>query len=92
MGTKRYDVGGQPIGGRRTYPAGTILKLTDQEAKAMGLTSKDESKIRLTSDDATKADSYAEAMTRQDEMRSAETEVAETEPAADMPNKARRTR
>lgn len=92
MGTKRYDVSGRSLGGRRTYPDGSILKLTDEEAKAMGLTSKDESKIRLTSDDAAKADSYADAMTRQDEMRATEAATVETAEAGPVENKRRTTR
>ena len=73
--TKRYDVSGKPNGGR-VYPEGTILKLTDAQAKAMGLTSSDLSKMKTTADDAEHARSYEEALTRQDEMRSAEVEAA----------------
>lgn len=88
--TKRYDVGGKSRGGGRVYPAGTILKLTEDQAAAMGLSSKDVSKLTTTADDREKADRYEQAMTSQDEMRDAELRRATaTEEAAD---KKRRTR
>jgi hypothetical protein len=87
--TSYYDVSGKPNGGR-TYPGGTVLKLTEQQASAMGLTSKDKSKFSTTADSAARASSYERAMTSQDEMRAAaETPDAE---ATDAGNKARRTR
>lgn len=97
MGTKRYDVGGRPAGGRRTYPEGTILKLDDAEAKAMGLTEKNVSNVKLTSDDLAKRDRYDEAMTSQGEMRATEAARTEAEAAAetaatDAANKKRTTR
>jgi hypothetical protein len=89
--TKRYDVGGRSLGGRRVAPAGTVMKLTDEQAREMGLTSKDVSKVTTTADDVTKRDSYEQAITRQNEMREAETTPA---PAAEgeAGNKKRSTR
>lgn len=95
--TKRYDVSGKPRGGTgRPYPEGTHLKLTDEQARAMGLTAKDLSKVTTTADSLEKRDRYEQAMTSQDEMRAAEVEAANAAPAetadADAGNKARTTR
>lgn len=95
--TKRYDVSGMPRGGGgRPYPEGTHLKLTDDQARAMGLTEKNVSKVTTTADSQEKRDRYEQAMTAQDEMRAAEVERANAgtgEAAdADAANKARTTR
>lgn len=95
METKRYDVSGKPRGGSgRPYPEGTILKLTDEQARSMGLTAKDVSSLTTTADSVEKADAYARAMTSQDEMRAGEVEAANAATAepADAGNKARTTR
>lgn len=76
--TKRYDVGGMDRGNGRAYPAGTILKLTEGQAKAMGLTDKNVSKTTTTADDLKKRDRYEEAMTSQDKMREAEAGADDT--------------
>lgn len=75
--TKRYDVGGKDRGGGRTYPDGTILKLTEKQAEQMGLSSKDVSSMTTTADDSAKRDRYEEAMTSQDRMRDSEAKAAE---------------
>ncbi len=95
--TKRYDVSGKPRGGGRTYPDGTILKLTEDQAKTMGLSSSDVSSVTTTADDARKADRYEEALTHARTLRDDEVERANATPAdadadADAGNKARRTR
>lgn len=79
MDTKRYDVGGKTVAGRG-YPEGTILKLTDPQAKALGLGDGDVSSMTTTADDAPVARGYDEAMVAQDEMRAAE--LARVEEAA----------
>lgn len=69
---KRYDVSGKNRGGRTPYPEGTILKLTDEQAAAMGLSSSDVSKVTTTADDRVKADRYEEALTSAEEMRASD--------------------
>lgn len=69
---KRYDVSGKNRGGRTPYPEGTILKLSDEQAAAMGLTSSDVSKVTTTADDVTKADRYEEALASAETMRAAD--------------------
>lgn len=75
--TKRYDVGGVDRGNGRPYPDGTVLKLTETQAKAMGVADK-VSKVTTTADDLAKVDRYEQAMTSQDRMREQETAAAET--------------
>lgn len=86
--TKRYDVSGRDRGDGRKYPEGTLLKLTEKRAEAMGLTSRDVSKVTTTADDAIKRDRYEEAMTSQDRMREQERTAA----AADADTKKRGAR
>lgn len=69
--TQRYKMGGRQVGGR-TYPADTVMKLTRDQAAAMGLTEKDVWKGSTTADSAEHADSYEQAMTSQQEMRDGE--------------------
>lgn len=88
--TKRYDVSGKPRGGGREYPNGTILKLTDEQAAAMGLSASDVSKLTTTADDAKKADAYEEAMTSQQTMRDSELRSAAGD--EDVSDKKRRTK
>lgn len=72
--TKRYDVSGMDRGDGRRYPDGSILKLTEDQAKKMGLSEKNVSKVSTTADDRAKARSYEDAMTSQDRMRERETD------------------
>lgn len=88
--TKRYDVGGRSAGGRRTYPEGSVLKLTDAQAEAMGLDSSNVSTMSTTADDAAKVNSYEDALTRQDAMRAAELGAANPqEPTTEATSKKR---
>lgn len=68
--TKRYEVGPE-----QGYRSPTVLKLTEDQAKAMGATKV--SKVTTTADDLTKRDRYEEAITRQDEMRAREAALVE---------------
>lgn len=74
--TKRYDVGGMDRGDGTKYPAGTILKLTEERAKQMGATK--ESKMTTTADNLSKRAAYDEAMTSQDRMRATEGKTVDT--------------
>lgn len=69
--THRYDVGPE-----QGYGHATTLKLTDDQAKAMGLTERNRSKVTTTADSLAKRDRYDEAMTSQEKMRGAADQAA----------------
>jgi hypothetical protein len=70
--TKRYEVGPE-----QGFAQATVMKLTEEQAKAIGATKV--STLKTTADDLAKRDSYEEAMTSQERMRAAEA-AAEPEP------------
>lgn len=61
--TKRYDVSGMAQGDGRPFPNGTILKLTDDQAKKMGLGSGNVSKMTTTADDPKKRAAFEQQQT-----------------------------
>jgi hypothetical protein len=64
METKRYKVGPE-----QGYRQETILKLTDDHAKKLGLGPDQVVDVSTTADSQAKVDAYEEAITRQDAAR-----------------------
>lgn len=75
--TKRYDVGPE-----HGYAHATTIKLTEEQARAKGLTEKNVSKTTTTADSLAKRDRYEEAMTSQERMRATEAAAAAQEAEA----------
>lgn len=82
--TKRYNVGP-----KQGFQQKTVMKFTDEQAKARGLTEKDLSTMTTTADSLAQRDRYDEAMTSQDRMRERESTLA-AEQAEEPPAKSKK--